>query len=52
MEWKERVLQLERDHDKDFKKIKTLMKKKKESIRKELRKLRDNMLRDILQLPK
>ena len=55
VEWKERVLQLENDHDKDFKKIKTLLKKKKESIGKmekklkngkyepELGKLRDNL---------
>eukprot|EP00092_Neocalanus_flemingeri_P001540 GFUD01001642.1.p1 GENE.GFUD01001642.1~~GFUD01001642.1.p1 ORF type:complete len:701 (-),score=240.25 GFUD01001642.1:116-2218(-) len=58
-EWRERILQLERDHSKDFKKIQSLLKKKTESVKKmekkmkkgksepELIKLRDNMLRDL-----
>lgn len=58
-EWRERVLQLEKDHSHDFKKIQTLLKKKKESIVKlekkltkgnedpDLKKLRDNMVRDL-----
>ena len=53
------MVKLENDHEKDFRKIKTLLKKKKESIGKlekklkngkqepELCKLRDNMLKDM-----
>jgi len=58
-QWREDMVKLENDHEKDFSKIKTLLKKKKESIGKlekklkngkqepELCKLRDNMLKDM-----